>query len=335
MKRTRIEIEAIASFDNLVLAAFKAGRAKRTRPEVRGFFDHFDASIQTLREGILSDRLPYGRFKVFTIFDPKKRRIHAACFEDRVFHHAVMNFMEPVLERALVPTTYACRPNKGTLAAVYRVQESLRRYPWYVKIDIEHYFECIDHEILYQLIARRFKGGHFSTLIRRILVGCPAAPGKGLPIGSLTSQHFANYYLDGLDRLIMENLKAAAHVRYMDDVIWWTETRDQARSSLQWVNDYVEQKRLLKIKPTVQINRSSHGVSYCGYRISPGAIRLSPRKKRRYSQHRLAWEKAWIDGLISDQQLQNGYAAIYAMTAHTDSRGWRQENLCRTPSIEV
>ena len=139
MIRTRIELEEIASQDNLVHAAYKAGKGKRLRSDVYVFFNHFEDSIARLQHAIIKGQMPLGRFKRFTIHDPKKRVIHAACFEDRVFHHAVMNLAEPTFERCLVPSTCACRPGKGPFAAVKQVQHALRRYPWYVKIDVENY----------------------------------------------------------------------------------------------------------------------------------------------------------------------------------------------------
>jgi retron-type reverse transcriptase len=335
MKRTRIELEDIASLDNLACAVYKAGRGKRLRSDVCDFFRHFDDNIARLQSDINNAQMPYGRFKRFTIHDPKKRVIHAACFEDRVFHHAVMNLAEPTFERSLVPSTFACRPGKGSLAAVKQVQHAIRRYRWYVKVDIEHYFESIGHGLMLDLLKRRFKGQDFLALLARIIQGHHPSAGKGLPIGSLTSQHFANYYLDGLDRFIIERLPARAHVRYMDDVIWWVDDKKTAVQTLEEVTHYVEQNRRLKIKSSTQINRSRRGVSYCGYRILPGALRLSARRRRRYASHRRAWEKAWHMGLISDTKLQSAYDAVYAVTAHADSRSWRKGNLDRYPAYDV
>ena len=191
MKRTHIDLIDIAAYDNLAQAAYRAARGKRARPDVRQFFSRFDHHMRRLQQAILAGHMPYGRFKAFTIRDPKPRLIHAACFEDRIFHHAVMYWAGPVLDRALTSTTYACREGMGNHAAVRQVQHHLRRYPWYVKIDIRHYFDTIDHQRLYQRLLRRFKGHDFLALLRRIIASYHVTPGKGLPIGSLTSQHFA------------------------------------------------------------------------------------------------------------------------------------------------
>jgi RNA-directed DNA polymerase len=336
LKRPCIELKEVASYPNLALAAHKAARGKHQRREVRSFFQRFDENVNRIGNDILNRKVPDGRMKLFYIFDPKKRRIQAACFKDRVLHHALMNFAGPVLDRALVPSSFACRPKKGIHRAVAHVQAKIRKYPWYVKIDIEHYFDTIDHGLLLKLISRRFKGRGFIALIDRILKNYHTAPGKGLPIGSLTSQHFANYYLDGLDRHIMEALGALAHVRYMDDIVLWCPDRQSAKKILADVTEYVQDIRLLRIKPaSVQINQSKRGITFCGFRILPGTVRMGIRRKRRYGALRRKWELIYLNGLIDAIRLQQGYSAVHAMTLHADSLKWRRNHLQRFAPIEA
>lgn len=335
MKRTRIELIDIAKYANLAEAAWKAGKGKRHRGPVRSFFSDFDTNVNRLARGILVGKMPQGKYRSFIIHDPKKRTIHAACFEDRILHHAIMNIAGPVLDRGLVPTTYACRVGKGTLAAVERVRHCIRRYPWYVKIDIAGYFDTVDHHLLFSLLQRRFKGNEFLDLLWRTLESYNTAVGKGLPIGSLTSQHFGNYYLDGVDRFLTEQLKCLAHVRYMDDIIWWCEDLKEAKTSLAQVKGYIAHERLLDVKETMQINRSKRGVTYCGFRVLPGTIRLTVRKRRLYGLGRMAWENAYLDGKVTELKLQNGYAAVHGMVAGCGSRQWRKKNLLRHPPVDV
>ena len=335
MKRAAISLDDIATVPNLAQAAHQAARGKRTRRDVRCFFAQFDRHLGQLARDMREARMPYGRFRRFLIRDPKPRIIHAACFEDRVFHHAVMNLAGPVLERSLTPTTFACRRGMGHHAALRQVQRYLGRFPWYVKIDIEHYFDTIDHACLYRLLMRRFKGQDFLALLWRIIDSFQVTPGKGLPIGSLTSQHLANYYLDGLDRYILEQLLAAAHVRYMDDTIWWCHSRAHAHETLAQVCSYVEKERLLRVKPSAQINRSRHGVSFCGHRITPRQLRLSRRRRRRYQQLRRYWEWAYLEGRIEALALQQTYDAVHAITLPGHSQNWRRENLRRFPALDV
>ncbi len=335
MKRTTISLEDIAEYQNLSLALYKAAKGKRQRRPVADFLCDAEGKLNRLAGDIRRGVMPYGRFRAFTIHDPKKRLIHAACFEDRIFHHALINLAGPVLERAMHPTSFACRPAMGVHLAASLVQRNIRRYSWYGKIDIAAYFAKIDHQAAMSVLLRRFKGEAFEGQLWRVVDGYHCSPGKGLPIGSLTSQYFANYYLDSLDRLLNDHLAVRGHVRYMDDIVWWCDDKRQVNRVLHDVRDYLYQQRGLEIKPNEQVQRSRQGISYCGYRILPGTIRLSARRKRRYQQRRIYWEQCYRLGAITAQQLQTAYAAVHAVTHGTDSRGWRQKNLCLHPPLTV
>lgn len=335
MKRCRIQLADIAAFDNLMLAAWKAACGKRHRPDVIFFTSQLDQHLNQLAQAILQGSVPYGHYREFYIHDPKKRLIHAACFEDRVLHHAIMNLAEPVFQRTLVPSTYACRPGMGIHRAITQVQTNLRRYLWYVKVDIAGYFPNIDHNILFSLLQRRFKGDEFMHLLWRIIDSYHAQCDKGLPIGSLTSQYFANYYLDGADRFLLEHPKIQAHVRYMDDILFWCTGKQDARQLLAALRDYLYSRRQLQIKPDTQINRSVCGVTYCGYRVLPGIILLTQRKRQRYRQLRQQWENAWRDGKISELELQQAYSSVHAITLHTDGLAWRKRNLQLHPPLAI
>lgn len=335
VQRKRIILSDIAEWKNLLSAFHKAARSKRKRADVVAFCIALDSNLNTLGEDIRGGRLPYGRFRTFSVHDPKQRIIHAACFEDRVFHHALMNLCGGPLELAMTPISFACRPGKGVHKAVALVQQNLQRFNWYVKIDIEGYFAAIDQATLMQLLMRRFKGEEIKAQLQRIMASYHSAPGKGLPIGSLTSQHFANYYLDGLDRLLGHMDMVQARVRYMDDILWWCASKLQARKSLLEVIDWLADERGLQVKKTLQIQASKRGVLYCGYRISPHAIGLSRRKKKRYLKRRKHWENCYWHGQIAEFDLQRAGDAVQAITAGTDSLAWRKENLLRYPSLIV
>lgn len=327
MKRQNIPLADIAAFDNLALAVWKAARGKRHRPDVVQFTTDLDKHLQALADGIMAGNVPRGRYREFYIHDPKQRLIHAACFEDRVLHHAIMNLAEPAFERVLVPSTYACRPAKGVHLAVAQVQANLQRYPWYVKVDVSGYFPAIDHAVLYRLLQHRFKGAGFLQLLWRLIDTYHAQPGKGLPIGALTSQHFANHYLDGADRFLLEHPKVQAHVRYMDDTVFWCESSMDAKALLSALQDYLHTQRQLRLKPDSQINHSQHGITYCGYRIFPAAVLLTRRKRQRYQQLRQQWEQALLAGEINELALQQAYQSAHAITLHADSATWRKRNL--------
>ena len=185
--------------------------------------------------------------------------------------------------------------------------------------------------VLLALLERRFKDRGLLALLARIVEAHHAEPGRGLPIGALTSQHFANYYLAGLDRLLLEGCRVRGLVRYMDDLVWWGDGKDAVRDALAQARAYAQERLRLTVKTPVQVGRSRAGLMFCGYRILPGRLLLSRRRKRRYAECRRDWENAYAAGRIDARALQAGYATALAITAHADAAVWRREQLRRRP----
>jgi hypothetical protein len=331
MKRDPVGLDAIAAWGNLTAAFHAAARDKRARREVRAFESRLDAELLALRRGLLDETLAPGPMARFWIRDPKRRLIHAPGFRDRVLHHAIMAPVGPVLERSLVFDTYACRKGKGALAAVRRCQAHARRFPVFVKIDIRSYFPSIDHAILRAQLARRLKDRRLLALLGRIIAAHEARPGAGLPIGALTSQHFANLYLTDLDRFLLENPAVRGLTRYMDDLVWWCDDRDQARETLDAARVFAADSLKLQVKPNAQIGAAAGGVMFCGFAVRPGSLGLSRRRRERYAAGRRRWERAWLAGQIDDLGLQAGYSTALAITAHADAASWRREQMRRAP----
>jgi RNA-directed DNA polymerase len=323
MKRLAISLLQIAERNNLLLAVHKAARGKRQRPAVARFLADLDAQLNNLAASILDGSAPLGQYSSFTIYDPKCRQIHAACFADRVLHHACMNLAEPRFEKMLVDSSYACRPGKGVHAAAVQVQRNLRRFAWAVQVDVAGYFPSICHASLKALLATRFKGADFLALLGRIIdSGSVAGAGHGLPIGALTSQHFANAYLDAADRWLLAHESVRAHLRYMDDIVWFVDDRRAAEDSLQEFAQYLWQSRGLHLKANARIVPCVQGLNYCGFRVRQGVILPSQRKMARYRQHFSRIEAAY--DLVDDLQMQSAADSALAALAQSASLVFRQ-----------
>lgn len=331
MKRSRIGLTEIAERDNLARAFHVAARGKRGRDDVETFRRNFEIELPALAEALKSGSWTPAPLRAFRIHDPKPRLIQAPCFRDRVVHHAVMAGVGPVLDRALIDDTYACRPGKGTLAAVGRAREHAARYDWYCQIDIKTYFAGIDHGILLGLLRRRFKDHGLLMLLERIVSAYAGMPGRGLPIGTLTSQHFANFYLGSFDRHVLENPRVGGFVRYMDDAVWWTGDRASARAVCASGRAFLADRLGLVVKDPVRIGRSRDGLNFLGFRVFPRRLWLSRRRRRRYARLRLGAERAWLDGRLDARGLQAAFAGALALTAHADAASWRREHLRRHP----
>jgi RNA-directed DNA polymerase len=329
MKRTRIELAQIADMHNLTQAAWRAAQGKRKRPEAVDFLASLYDRLDELRAEIVHERVVLEPPHVFRIRDPKPRVIHAPRFRERVLHHALMACVGPVLERSLIDDTFACRCGKGTVAAVHRAQQHVRRFDWYVKMDVRQYFASIDHDILKQLLRRRVQGAAVLRLISQLIDAHADQPECGLPIGALTSQHFANFYLNGIDRAVLSDSACRGYVRYMDDFIAWCDTRQQASRLASLATDFVGAHLSLELRDPIQINRSTHGVTFCGFRIHAGTIQLARSRRQRFLAGLDRWEKRYEKGLVSADKLQSAADALLGMTTPADAQGWLAAQMCR------
>ncbi len=331
MKRSDLDMDTIAQWDNLATAFHRAATSASNQQPVGDYRKRLEHHLSTLQRGLLKGDFPVGRMRKFHIHDPKPREIHAPVFEERVLHHALMARIGPLLDRALVDDTFACRKGKGTHAAVRRCRQHLRRFPYFIQIDIRSYFAGIDQSVLIGLLERKFKNRSLLGFLRRLIHAYEDSPGKGLPIGALTSQHFANYYLGGLDRLLANHSQVRGMLRYMDDIIWFCEDASQGREQLAMVDHYLIEELKLRRKENHRSGPSRHGTLFCGYRILPGAVLLSRRKKRRYHARRKYWEQSCLRGDISIQKLQQCMSAVIGMTQLADAANWRTAQLARHP----
>jgi RNA-directed DNA polymerase len=329
MKRHGQLMEAIAEPANLRLAFWKAAKSKRAKADCRAFEDRLEENVVSLRAELLSGSVDVGDYHTFTIHDPKERTICAASFRERVLHHALMNVCEPVLERAAIFDSYACRKGRGQQVAVRRAMSYARGNGWFLKMDIRKYFDSIDQEVLRGLLRRKFKDVRLMEVFDRILATYQTAPGRGLPIGNLTSQHFANYYLAPLDRFLKERLQCRSYVRYMDDFVVWGETAAELREVWRQVEAMLAAELKLELKFNVMLNRTECGMDFLGYRIFPDDLRLAKRSKRRFASKFRAYEREHRDGVWSELELQQRMTSLIAFTLPCRSRGFRRNMIER------
>lgn len=332
MKRSALSVADVAERKNLMLAFARAARGSHDRPAVADYRAHLGQRLNALRRGLLEGSYPVGVTSCFRIRDPKPRIINAPHFNERVLHHALMNLVGPNLDKALVDDSFACRRGKGALAAIQRAQHHSRRFAYLCQVDIDGYFANIDHEVLKAQLSRRFKDSGLLDWLARIIDAFFVRPGQGLPIGALTSQHFANFHLATFDRWLLADPRVRAIVRYMDDTVWWTDTRATARSVLRDAREWLDHHLALLLKPAVRAGPCHAGMTFCGTRITPGRLALTRRHRQRFAMRRERWEQAWRSGLIDDLTLQRNVDALVGTTRHRDAVGWRREQLLRRPA---
>ena len=325
-QRQRIDLPDVAAQPNLHAALWAAARGKRSRPDVAAFLADASSGLAAVRLALLQGVLPDGRLREFAIHDPKPRLIHAAPFADRVAHHALMRWMAPRLELALVPTSFACRPGRGVHAAIDHAQGLMLRLPqaWALKLDVWHCFPQIPHAPLLALLARRIKGSALA-LVAHTVAAHHTRPGsgRGLPIGSLTSQHFANAYLGELDRFALAQPACLGHVRYMDDVVLWCASRADGLALADAMQGFADSALGLRLKPPL-LAPVRAGLALCGMRLGPRGLRPGPRRQRAWAKRWHGLQADWLAGVIDENQAQRQAEVLRALCLPARPRAWQR-----------
>ncbi len=260
-----------------------------------------------------------GHYRFFTVRDPKVRTICAASFPERVLHHAIMTICEPVLETYAIFDSYACRKGKGNRRALQRAGEFARKNGWYLKLDISKYFDSIDHNVIMRLLERRFREKPLLRLFEKILDTYHTAPGKGVPIGNLISQHLANFYLGALDQWIKNDRRIKYHIRYMDDFVLFGGSKPELQKELSEIQAFLQRRLKLRLKNDIQLNRCRLGIPFLGFRVFPNHIRLSPRSLRRYSEKLRKYETYYKEGFWPEKELSRHVMSLNAFTDGGDA----------------
>ena len=286
MKTYNHLFEQICSFENLLSAAKKAQRGKKSKQDVAMFNFHRERELLKLQEELLNQTYHPGEYYEFYIFEPKKRMISAAPYQDRVMHHALCNVIEPIFDKTFIYDSYACRKGEGTHRAVERFTQFCRKNKYVLKCDIKKYFPSIDHEILYELICRKIADERVLWLIKLIIDSSNEQEWvldyfwgddlltalecrKGIPIGNLTSQFFANIYLNGFDHFVKERLGCRYYIRYCDDFVVLSDDKQWLHEVKLKMAEYLATLRLKFHPKKCTVFPTRCGTDFLGYRIFP------------------------------------------------------------------
>jgi RNA-directed DNA polymerase len=327
MKRAGNLWSAVIERGNLVCAFHQAARGKRRKMDVRTFEADLDASVDQLRREVQERRFAIGEFHVFKVYDPKERTIHAARFPERVFHHALMNVCEPVLERQSIFHSYACRKAKGRLAGVAAAQNAARHAAWHLKLDIRKYFDSVPHDRVLTRVRRVIKDSEVLHWVEKIIRSHHPETGIGLPIGSLTSQHLANFYLGTLDRHCQALPGVKAYVRYMDDFVCWADDKAPLLAAGREIRRFVEDELGLALKHPPCPQPVARGMDFLGYRLFSQHAELNRRSKVRYRRRLRVLDELNASGEISETQLQQRLTALTAFVLPARSFRFRRRVL--------
>ncbi|MEO0481923.1 MAG: reverse transcriptase/maturase family protein [Planctomycetota bacterium] len=255
------------------------------------------------------------------IHDPKRRTITAVPFRDRVVHHALLAPLQPIFERRMIDDSHACRPGKGTSSAMRRAEKFVRRHHYALKLDVRAFFDSLRHADVLSTLGRLVKDRRVLGLCETIL----GTGGRGLPIGSLTSQWFANMALDPLDHFVKEELRIPGYLRYMDDFALFADDKrtlsDAHAEVAGWLATHLDlslKRRATRLAPTTE------GLHFLGFTIRPGSVRLRPDNLRRF-RWRLRWlRRELAHGRIGEDRYVRAVAAVFEHIRPADTLALRR-----------
>ncbi|MBQ9199191.1 MAG: group II intron reverse transcriptase domain-containing protein [Lachnospiraceae bacterium] len=325
--------DAMTDFQNMYQAYKKTAAGKRNKQEVIDFELELAHNLWDIIKQMKDKTYRVGGYHRFMIYDPKEREIQALSFRDRVVQHCLCdNILKPYFEKRLIYDNAACREGKGTHFAMDRLSRFMREHykkhgtkGYILKYDIRHYFDSIDHEVLKGMLSD-FPDRNVLGLLYHIIrsyektkdtdTGCS----KGLPMGNQTSQWFALYYLDPMDRLIKEKMKIKHYVRYMDDGILIHESKEYLNYVLCEMKKIADELKL-SFNEKTQIFPISHGVDFLGFRFyltDTGKVirRLRTSNKRRWKRRLKKFKKDYQNGEKTIEEIGRSIVSYRGHLSH-------------------
>lgn len=348
MKTYNKTYEKICSRNNLALAFKKAKKGKTKKIYVIEFERDLEANLSLLQKELLDQTYFPNPLKSFIIRDPKTRKIHASAFVDRIVHHAIINILEPIFERVFIYDSYASRKNKGTHKAIERFKGFMRKVSrngkliknalnknmiegYVFKADIKHYFEEVNHDILIKIIGSKIDDKKTIDLIDKILKNFDSEVlGKGMPLGNLTSQFFANVYLNKLDYFIKYKLRVKYYIRYVDDFVILHKSKKRLEYLKRQIDEFLKKELELELHPQKsKVLALRNGITFLGYRIfyhynllNKKNINLIVKKLKSFRENKISkedfhnclkgWEgySKWANAYKLKKRLLGDYADI-------------------------
>ena len=335
MKTYKNVYPKLCSYKNLELAFRKASRRKTKKFYVIDFKKNLKQNLLNLQKELLWETYHPAPLTKFTIRDPKTRLIRKSIFKDRIVHHATINILEPIYEPRFIADTFANRLDKGTIAAIQRFDKFKRQVSYngkliqnpfnnntikgYIfKADIRKFFDSVDQAKLIEILRRKIKDEKIIWLITKIIKNFDNKR-KGMPLGNMTSQFFANVYLNDLDQFIKRKLKMKYYLRYVDDFVVLHERKDILENSKDKIEKYLKNLKLELHPDKSKIYYLYKGVDFLGFKIFYYYKRARKRNVTHFKNRLENLEKRYKQGEINDEGFLarvNGWLA-YVMWGDT------------------
>lgn len=332
MKIYKDIFDKIVSPENLFLAWDKFKSDKRKKRDVQQFEWKLEENIFKLHKDLKNKTYKHEAYSSFYIHDPKQRQIHKAIVRDRILHHAIFNVINPLFESVFIPNSFSCRISKGTHKGVNALNKMLRRTSrngfkpcFALKCDIRKFFETVDHSKLLSILRKRIKDKDAMWLLEEVIESFSSPRSnlffkKGLPIGNLTSQLFANIYLTEFDYFIKQKLRIKNYVRYTDDFVIVSNNRKYLERLIPIIRDFLSDKLCLELHPKkVSIRKFNQGIDFLGYITLPHYRLMRTKTRRRIFKKLENKIEEYVVGLATKQSLGQSLQSYLGTLSHANT----------------
>jgi len=302
----------LCSYDNLLLAFKKAKKRKSRKPYVLEFEANLETNLKQLQNELVSGSYAPNPLKTFIIRDPKTRKISKSHFRDRIVHHAICNIIEPIFQKTFIYDSFANQKGKGTHIALRRFDDFKRKASknntkncYVLKADIKHYFDTVDQNVLIDIISKKIKDVRLIKLISIILANHKSKEvGKGMPLGNLTSQFFANVYLNELDYFVKHKLRAKYYLRYVDDFVILHNSKAELITYKDKINEFLHGNLKIELHQNkCKIKSLICGVSLLGFRVFYYHKLLRKSNFRKFQRKFSKFKENYLNKAISKEDL--------------------------------
>ena len=327
-RRARSDLYSkIISLDNLFQAWEEFKRGKRKKKDVAEFERNLEDNLFSLHEELISKTYQHSSYTGFYVHDPKIRHIHKAIVKDRVVHHAVFRILNPLFEPTFISDSYSCRVGKGTHRGFKQLVNFSRKVSknytqpcWALKMDIKKFFDSVDHQILLGLVKRKIKDEDLVWLLEEIVDSYHTQTGKGIPIGNLTSQLFANVYLNELDQFVKHKLKVKYYIRYADDFLILKGKEEDLNQYISLLISFLKNSLRLELHPRkVFLRKLNWGIDFLGYIALPHYQLIRTKTKRRLFRKIRERARAVRNGSVAEESFKQTLASYFGVLQHSNS----------------
>src|SRR3989344_1421235 len=266
----------LTSLDNLFVAWQEFRKGKKRKTDVLIFERHLEDNIFNLYQELKNKTYKHGDYESFYVHDPKRRHIHKASVRDRVVHHLLYTYLYKLFDKTFIVDSYSCRLDKGTHKAVNRLEDFTRKVSknftcdcWVLQCDIAKFFTSVDHIVLKKLLFKKIPDLDILWLLSNVIDSFNTDTEQGIPLGNLTSQVFANIYLNELDYFIKHSLRIKYYLRYADDFVIISKNKDQLQNYIPLLREFLVSLKLTLHPKKITIRKLSWGIDFLGYIVLP------------------------------------------------------------------